>query len=95
MKDLSRSFILISLILAIFSIGCDRAGTKEESFDLTQETVKVPYTIYSNEDRGFSFEVPTDWEVKVKTDTDTQFLLNVKSPAFDPDTTDKAKVKIR
>lgn len=90
MKVLPRLFTLSAFALASFSLACE--SPTEEMLDPTQETVEIPYTQYVNEERGLSFDIPEGWELEVETDTEEQFLVDLTSPPFDPDTTDNAKV---
>ena len=94
MKTPTCLFILTAFSLAIFTTACSGASpsAQVETVDSTQETVEVPYTRYTNEARGLSFDIPEGWELKVKTDSELQFLVDLESPVFDPDTTDAMKV---
>ena len=94
MKTSPRIFSLIAFSLAIFTTACSgaSASAQVETVDSTQETVEVPYTQYTNEARGLSFDIPEGWELKVKTDSELQFLVDLESPVFDPDSTDTIPV---
>lgn len=90
MKTFPQFFILTAIALAPFIVAC--GNPTEEELDPTQETVEIPYTQYINEERGLSFDIPENWELEVKNDTQEQFLIDLTSPAYDPDTSDNAKV---
>jgi hypothetical protein len=94
---LFSSFLLLSGCASFFGSTSDNSreastATSVETQDPQQETVEVAYTQYNDEARGISFDYPSDWTLKVKSDTDDKILVNFKSPAFDPDATDASKV---